>query len=116
MDFPVMKKAGFLIMTYLFLGHLSASSQTLNFSGKEIPISDLLRIIKCQTGVSFFYDVDLLKDAKPVSVNWKNLQLEKALTELFKDCPLTWVLENKTVTIIRKKTVKKQTDSLFANN
>jgi outer membrane receptor protein involved in Fe transport len=39
---------------------------------------------------------------KPVTVQWKTVTLETALNEIFKDGPLTWVLEDKTVTIIKK--------------
>ena len=97
-----MKLAGFLIMVFLLQVPLSGESQTLNFSGKEIPLKDAFRIIKCQAGVLFFYDATLLKDAKPVTIEWKNVSLEIALNEIFKDQPVTWVLENKTVTVIRK--------------
>ena len=98
-----MKLAGFLALIALLQIPLSAESQTLSFSGKEVPLKDVFRIIKCQTGVLFFYDDALLKDAKPVTVEWKNITLEKALNEIFKDQPVAWVLEGKIVTIIKKQ-------------
>jgi TonB-dependent starch-binding outer membrane protein SusC len=97
-----MKLAVTIILTLLAQIPLSADSQTLTFSGKEVPLKDVLKIIKCQTGVGFFYDAALIKDAKPVSIEWKNISLEKALDEIFKDLPVGWKLENKTVTIFKK--------------
>ena len=98
-----MKLAGFLVLTALLVMPLSGESQTLSFSGKDIALKDIFRIIKCQTGVLFFYDDNLLKDAKPVTVEWKNITLEKALNEIFKDRPFTWVLEGKTVSVIKRQ-------------
>jgi TonB-dependent starch-binding outer membrane protein SusC len=97
-----MKLAIVIIITVLLQIPLSADSQTLTFSGKEVPLKDVLKIIKCQTGVGFFYDAALFKDAKPVSVEWKNISLDKALDEIFKDLSVGWKLENKTVTIFKK--------------
>jgi hypothetical protein len=97
-----MKLAGFLVLIAFLQIPLSGESQNLSFSGKEIPLKDVFRIIKCQTGVLFFYDEALLKDAKPVTINWKNITLEKALNEIFNDQPFAWMLEGKTVTVIKK--------------
>ena len=97
-----MKLAGFLIITFLLLIPCWGKSQTLNFSGKEISLKDIFKIIKCQTGVLFFYDAALLQYAKRVTIEWKNVHLETALNEIFKDQPITWVLEEKIVTIIKR--------------
>ena len=98
-----MKLARFLVSTALFVMPLAGKAQTLSFSGKDIPLKDIFRIIKCQTGVLFFYDVSLLKPANPVTVEWKNLPLEKALNEIFKGQPFTWILEGKTVAVIERR-------------
>src|SRR5690349_10493603 len=97
-----MKLAGILIMTFLLQIPFSGNSQTLNFSGKEVPLKDILKVIKCQTGIGFFYDASLIKDAKPVSIVWVNVPLEKALNDIFKELPVRWILENKTVTIFKQ--------------
>jgi len=81
---------------------LSKDSQTLSFTGKDVPLKEIFKIIKSQTGVLFFYNEVLLGDAKPVIVNWKNVTLETALNDTFKAQSLTWVLENKTVTIVKR--------------
>src|SRR6187431_1877664 len=97
-----MKWACCFMITFLLFLSLSGRCQRLNFSGKDISLTDVFKIIKCQTGVLFFYDAALLQNAKRVTIEWNNVNLEKALNDIFKDQPLTWVLEDKIVTIIKK--------------
>jgi outer membrane cobalamin receptor len=97
-----MKLTGFLMITVLLQASFSGNAQTVNFSGKDVPLKKIFAIIKEQTGALFFYDEGLLKEAKPVTVELRAVSLETALNEVFKDQPLTWVLEDKTVTISKK--------------
>jgi outer membrane receptor protein involved in Fe transport len=98
-----MRLAALLMMTAVLVGlSLSGEAQTVSYSGKDVPLKEIFAEIKTQTGILFFYDADLLKDAKPVTIGWKSVTLATALNEIFKHGPLTWVLENKTVTIIKK--------------
>ena len=92
------------LMTAAFLQvSASGNSQTVNYSGKEVSLKKVFNVIKSQTGSVFFYDVELLRDAKPVTVDLKNVSLETALNEIFKDQQLTWVMENRTITIVKKQ-------------
>lgn len=102
-----MKLVVFLLLVVGLLSCISEASGTLSFSGKELALKEIFKEIKTQAGVGFFYDAGLLDDAKPVTINWKNLQVEKALNEVFKDQPVNWVLENKTVTIIKRPVLVK---------
>jgi len=96
------KLSGLLFISFFVQLSTTTELHNLNFSGKDVPLQDIFRIIKCQTGVVFFYEEVLLIDTKPVTVNWKNVTLENALNEIFKDQPITWVLEKKTVTVIKR--------------
>jgi len=79
----------------------------LNFTGKDVPLQEIFKVIKSQTGVCFFYDTALLGNAKSVTVNWEDVTLETALNEIFKGQPVTWVLEDNTVTIIKRSGLDK---------
>src|SRR3546814_20608218 len=57
-----------------------------------------------QTGHLFVYDLNMIQEANKVSLNVKNMALDKALTECFKDQPLTYTIIDNTV-IIRQKAV-----------
>ena len=99
-----MRLSAFVLFAFFFLAtSFSAECQAVNFSGKEVSLQKVFLAIKKQTGVFFFYDAALLKNAKPVSVEWKDVTLETALNETFQNQPFSWVLEGKTVTITKKK-------------
>jgi len=97
-----MKLGGFLMMTVLLQTSFSGECQTLSISGKSVPMKEILATIKSQAGIVFFYDGSMLRHAKPVTIDCKNVTLETALDEVFKGQPLTWVLEGKTVTIFKR--------------
>lgn len=100
----------------LIAGFLQVSaagySQTVNFSGKKVPLEKVFSVIKNQTGIVFFYDAALVRQAKPVTVELKNVTLEVALNEIFKNQPLTWIIENTTITIIKKTVPAKETAAI----
>ncbi len=98
-----MKLTGLVMITVLLLASFQGDAQTVNFSGRDIPLKNIFTIIKSQTGILFFYDEDLLKESRPVTVQLNNVTLETALNEIFKDQPLSWVLADKTVTISRRQ-------------
>jgi len=98
-----MKLTIVLLLSVFLQVSATGYSQTVNFSGKDVPIKKVFSVIKNQTGAVFFYDAALLLEAKPVTVKLQNVSLEEALNEIFKGQPLSWVMENKTITIIKKQ-------------
>jgi outer membrane cobalamin receptor len=90
------------MMSMLSLASFPGEGQTVSFAGKDVPLKQVFTILKTQTGVVFFYDEALMKEAKPVTVQLKDVPLQIALDSIFKDQPLTWVLEDKTVTISKR--------------
>lgn len=90
----------------LFAAFLQVSArgvaQSVTFSGRQVPILTVFEAIKTQTGYVFFYDANLIRQSKPVTINVKNEPLENLLNAVFKDQPLTWTMVNKTITIQEK--------------
>ena len=79
-----------ILLTIAFLQvSASGNSQTVNFSGKNVPFKQVFKVIEQQTGYVFFYDVALIRQAKPVTIQLKDAALEGALNTIFKDQPLT---------------------------
>ena len=101
-----MKLSGFLTMAVLLQVSFPGECQTLSISGKSVPLEEILATIKSQAGVVFFYEGSVLQNAKPVTIDCKNVTLETALNEVFKSQPLTWVKEGKTVTIFKRPVQK----------
>jgi len=58
--------------------------------------------IETQTNYVFFYNYELLNDAKAVSIEVKDVSLQDALKLLFKNQPLDFVIKQQTVFITKK--------------
>jgi iron complex outermembrane receptor protein len=97
-----MRKLFLLMAAALILTCVKGFSQTLVFPGKTFHLRKLFSAVKSQTGYSFFYEADLLREAKPVTIDLKDVPLKEALNQILKDQPLGWLIEGKTITIIRK--------------
>ena len=89
--------------TTLMLFCAKGYSQTVSFSGKNVQLTKVFAAIKSQTGYVFFYDVDLLREARPVTIDLKNASVEEALNQTFKDQPLGWLIEIKQPIPVNKK-------------
>jgi TonB-dependent starch-binding outer membrane protein SusC len=105
-----------LTAIFLLIGcmHLAAAgySQGVTLKLKDAPLEKLFAEIKKQTGYVVFYDYTVLKEAKPITVDVKNVTLEQLLTESFKQQPLTFTLEGKTILVTRKIVDTKHIDKL----
>jgi TonB-linked SusC/RagA family outer membrane protein len=97
-------KLTFFLLTAAFL-QVSAKgiSQTITVSGKDIPLEKVFKEIKKQSDYVVFYNYDLLKEAKPVTIDIKNGNIKEVLDQCLKDQPLTYSIEDKTIVIIKKR-------------
>ncbi|GEP96113.1 SusC/RagA family TonB-linked outer membrane protein [Chitinophaga cymbidii] len=95
------------ILLFAFCLHLSASSvaQNVTFSGKDVPLQRIFTEIEKQTGNVIFISKQLLKDAKPVTVQAENMPLQAFLSTVLKGQPLDYTMEKQTVFIRRKAVV-----------
>src|SRR5690606_5638865 len=80
-----------ILLTAAFL-NLSASgiSQKVNFSGKDVALEKVFQEVEKQTGYVFFYDANLVKEVKPVTVHASNLSLEQFMNKVLADQPLSF--------------------------
>ncbi|WPV65766.1 SusC/RagA family TonB-linked outer membrane protein [Chitinophaga sp. LS1] len=85
--------------------HVSAKSvsQSITFTGRNVPMKTVLDAIEKQTGYVCFSNGSVLANAKPVNVDAKHLDLSVFLDLVLHDQPLEYTIESKTI-IIRKKT------------
>jgi TonB-linked SusC/RagA family outer membrane protein len=81
----------------------AASAQKVTLSEKNGSLSSVIRKIRTQTGYNFFYVKDHLNAAKPVNIELSNASLAEALKLIFADQPLTYVIEDKEITIKKKE-------------
>ncbi|WP_218155290.1 SusC/RagA family TonB-linked outer membrane protein [Chitinophaga sp. YR627] len=96
--------------------HVSASSlaQKVTLTEKNAPLVDVFNHISNQTGYDFLFTGSDLKNAKPISINIKNVDLNDVLVRIFEGQPLNYTIENKSVvvTIKRPSMMDQLTDQL----
>jgi TonB-dependent starch-binding outer membrane protein SusC len=98
----VMKLTSFCLLAACLQVSARGLSQTVSFSGHNVPLESVFNDVKKQTGYVFFYDADILKEARPVTIKAENVALEKFLSDLLADQPLKFSIKNKNIIISRK--------------
>jgi TonB-linked SusC/RagA family outer membrane protein len=96
-------KLTFLLLTVAFLnvsGH--GVAQSISLSGKNVPLKTIFKVIKQQTGYMVVYAREVLEDARPVSVDVKDMGLLNFLELVFKDQPVKYTIDQKTILIVEK--------------
>ncbi|OQP61128.1 hypothetical protein A3860_05260 [Niastella vici] len=85
--------------------HLSAKglSQTITFNGKDVPLDEVFKAIKKQTGYTVIYNSDQFGNTPPLSVNAINTPLRDFLQTVLLKLPFEYSIENTTIFISRKK-------------
>jgi TonB-linked SusC/RagA family outer membrane protein len=95
-----------MLTFFLFATCLSASAtgiaQTITISGKELTYKQVFAAIKKQTGYVTLYDQELLPDNKTLTLSVRELPLPELLQMIFKDQPLKFEIEDKTIFLSRK--------------
>lgn len=87
-----------LLLAALLLSK-AGMSQTIEYTGKDVPVEKLIGIIKQQTGYSVMYNPDLLSKAKPVTIEAHNMPLTEFLHKILAENILVYTIENKTIFI-----------------
>lgn len=87
--------------------HVSAASysQNVTYTGSAVPLKEVFKAIKQQTGYVFFYTKEVLNNAVPATLSVKNRPLQEVMQQLFADQPLTYTIEDKTI-FINKRTIE----------
>lgn len=82
-------------------------SQTVSFTGKDVPLKTVFASVKKQTGYGVFFENGeaMLSSSANVTLDLKNVPLEVFLRVCLKDQPLDYVLEGKTIFIKKKEPV-----------
>ena len=95
----IMKITTFLIIAAIMQVSASSFGQQVTLSRKNAAMEEVFKEIMIQTGYNVLWQPDKLKGVKPVSVNFKNLQIERAFDQLLADQPFTYTIDNRTVVI-----------------
>lgn len=93
------KKIVFTTLIATFQFGLTVQAQTVRIAVDNADLIMLFKEIHKQTGYNFLFDAEQMKLGKQLSVNFKDLPVEKALNQIFKDQPLTYTLKKRTVIV-----------------
>lgn len=100
--FLVMKLTLILLFALIFNVQAEGYSQKVTYSGENVTIQKVFSSIKKQTGYGFFFQKELISLAKPVTINVVNEDLSEVLIALFKNQPLEFSIQNKTILVLKK--------------
>ncbi|HVU58425.1 MAG TPA: TonB-dependent receptor [Puia sp.] len=79
--------------------------QNVTVRADNAKIIQVFNQIQKQSGYYFFYSESILKSAKPVTMNVRNLPLKEALDKCFTDQPFTYAIVNKMIVVKEKEAV-----------
>jgi TonB-linked SusC/RagA family outer membrane protein len=99
----VMKLTALLLTVACIQVNAHSYSQTVSFSGKNVPLTVVFASIEKQTGLSFFFNYAVIRDTKPVSAEMTDVPLQEALGIIFKGQDLDYYLQGKTVFVTVKE-------------
>src|SRR5690606_4357259 len=94
-----MKLSVLLILLACLQLKASVYAQQVSLSLQDAPLEEVIKELRKQTNFAFFYDARYLQQASSVSLNVKNVSMEVALSEIFKEQQFTWEILNKTILI-----------------
>ncbi|OQP64071.1 hypothetical protein A3860_21935 [Niastella vici] len=78
-------------------------SQRVTLSGDNMPLKQVLKEIKKQTGYTFAYRAVLMQKAEKVSVHVTNASIQQVLDLCFHNQPLTYSIFSNNIVVVREK-------------
>jgi TonB-linked SusC/RagA family outer membrane protein len=102
-----MKLSAVFLLAACLQVHARGFSQKLSLSRQNVSLEQVFKEIRKQTGYLFFYDLEWLQKAKPVSVDVKNATLKEVLDHCLADQPLTYSIVDKTIVLSVKEEPKR---------
>jgi TonB-linked SusC/RagA family outer membrane protein len=97
-----------LVPLFLLLASMEVSAgsvaQKISFKGKDVSLLQVFTAVRQQTGYVVFCNQDDLQHLKPVTLEVRDMPLETLLDFCFKDQPLTWHIQNRTIFVSAKPT------------
>jgi TonB-linked SusC/RagA family outer membrane protein len=105
--FLAMRITTILLLSACLTASAGGIAQKVTLSQKNMKLERVFREIRKQTGYVFFYDANVLQQAKSVNINVKDAPIEEALKQTLLGQALDFSIEQKTITIIQKPVSEK---------
>ncbi|MBS0027681.1 SusC/RagA family TonB-linked outer membrane protein [Chitinophaga sp. 22321] len=88
------------VMTFL---SVTVFAQKITISKHDVSLSTVLKEIKLQSGYTFVYRDELLKEARLVSIQAKDEDLKSVLVKCFAGQPFSYEIKDKTIIVTKKE-------------
>ena len=98
-----MKLTAVLLLAACLQVSARTNAQSISISQRNTTLEKVFKEIHRKTGYQFFYQDELLRQAKSFDINVKDASVEQVLDVCFKDQPLNFSITEKAITIKRKE-------------
>lgn len=95
----IMKLMVPLLLFCIFQVNANTYAQKVSIVKNQLSLPEAFSRIEKQTGYTFFYDKDLIKESVQVDLSLRNASIDQALHECLKDQPLTYTIVANTIVI-----------------
>lgn len=100
----VMQLTASLMLIFSLTVSARSLSQTISFSGRDVPLERVFRVIEKQTGYYVFYSKEDIH-TRTATISAKNISLTDFIKRILSDQPLEYTFEGKTIAIRKKRMV-----------
>lgn len=87
------------------------SNTKISISEKNTPLRNVIKLIENQSGFSFMYSSDIVNLEQRITLSLKNVSLEQALHEVFKNTNIAFSVQGKVITLSKSKEKAKLEES-----
>ncbi len=101
----VMRLSAFLLFAICLQVSASGNAQNISISQRNTSLEKVFKEIHKKTGYQFFYQSELLREAKKFDIDVKNASVKRVLDICFMDQPLTFSIAEKAIIVKRKESV-----------
>jgi len=105
--------AAILLLTFMQIS-ASTMAQKVSIVEKNASLERVLKEIRKQSGYDIIYDLNIILDAKPVSINVNQVSVFEAIQKSLNNQALTFSLDGKTIVIKEKSVTDKLVDIIKA--
>jgi len=95
----VMKIIMFLFIAGFTTVSASSYSQQITLKGENIPFSSVIDAIRKQSGYTVFGTKKIFESTRPVTIDVKNMPLQQFLNKVVQGQPITYAIEDKTISL-----------------
>jgi TonB-linked SusC/RagA family outer membrane protein len=95
----IMRLTTIIILITIMQVSATSFAQQITLSEKKVGLKELFKKIQQQSDYDFVYTAQLLKNAKAVEIHVKGMDLKDVLDLVFRDQPLTYVIDEHTIVI-----------------